>query len=123
MEVFCINKGQDNKNEALINENIKFDQVLLIDQDGVQVGVIPTSQAMQIANERGYDLVCVAPQAKTPVCKLIDYKKFKYEQQKKARIAKKAKLERKKAKVKLNKQLQQSELKVQEEPFLAPAPF
>ena len=88
MEVKIINKSQD-KNETLINENIKAESVLVIDQNGVSLGVKPIEEALQLANESGYDLVCVAPQAPKPVCRLMDYQKYRYEQQKRARIAKK----------------------------------
>lgn len=88
MEVISINKGQE-KQEALLNENIRFPQVLLIDANGQQLGIKSSTEALEIAMEQGYDLLCVAPNAKTPVCKLVDYKKFKYEQQKNARLARK----------------------------------
>ena len=88
LEVFYINRNQD-KNEALINENIKAEQVLLIDNNGEQLGVKALQEALAIAESSGFDLVCVAPNAKVPVCRLIDYKKFKYNQQKNARLAKK----------------------------------
>ncbi len=74
---------------ALINENIKAEQVLVISKDGESLGVKPIQEALNIASDAGLDLVCVAPQAKTPVCRLIDYQKYKYEQQKRARLAKK----------------------------------
>jgi len=62
---------------------------LLIDNEGQTLGVMPTSEALSIAYEKGFDSVCVAPQAQNPVCKLIDYQKYRYEQQKRARLAKK----------------------------------
>ena len=64
-------------------------QVRLIDHRGNQVGVVPRSQALQMAEEVGLDLVEVAPQAVPPVCKLLDFGKFKYEAQKKAAEARK----------------------------------
>jgi translation initiation factor IF-3 len=63
--------------------------VRLIDHRGNQVGVVPRSQALQMAEEVGLDLVEVAPQAEPPVCKLLDFGKFKYEAQKKAAEARK----------------------------------
>lgn len=63
--------------------------MLVIDNVGESLGVKPIQEALRLASEKGFDLVCVAPQAKPPVCRLIDYQKFKYEQQKKARLAKK----------------------------------
>ena len=64
-------------------------QVRLIDDQGEQVGIIPTAQALQMAEERGLDLVEVAPNADPPVCRLMDYGKFLYEQAKKEREARK----------------------------------
>jgi len=63
--------------------------VRLINADGEQVGVVPTPQAMQMAQETGMDLVEVAPQAKPPVCKIMDYGKWKYAQKKKEHKSKK----------------------------------
>ncbi len=73
----------------MINEEIRFKQVLLIGADGFQFGEKSSQEANRIAKEQGFDLVCVAPTAKPPVCKLMDYSKFRYEQQRKAREAKK----------------------------------
>ena len=57
----------------------------MIDEEGEQLGVLPTIEAMRIARERGVDLVEVAPTAVPPVCRLLDYGRFKYEQEKKDR--------------------------------------
>jgi translation initiation factor IF-3 len=72
-----------------VNEHIRVREVRLIDDDGNQLGVLPTLQALQIARERGLDLVEVAPTAVPPVCRLLDYGRFKYEQEKKDREARK----------------------------------
>jgi translation initiation factor IF-3 len=64
-------------------------QVRLIDEEGEQVGVVPTFQAQQMAEQRGLDLVEVAPNAEPPVCRLMDYGKFRYDQAKKDREARK----------------------------------
>lgn len=72
-----------------INEKIREPEVRLIDADGGQVGVISIKDALERAEEAGLDLVEVSPQAKPPVCRLIDYGKFKYQQSKKAHEAKK----------------------------------
>ena len=61
----------------------------VIDSEGKQLGVIPTSQALAAAQQRGMDLVEVAPNANPPVCKIVDYGKFKYEQEKRDREARK----------------------------------
>ena len=75
--------------ELTINENIRFKEVLLIDQDGNQLGLMHTKTALAKAQEADLDLVCVAPRAVNPVCKIMDYGKYKFEQQKKERAAKK----------------------------------
>lgn len=77
------------KDDTLINEEIRVREVLLIGVDGHQYGVKNTREALSIAQQEGYDLVMVAPTAKPPVCKLMDYSRFRYEQQRKAREAKK----------------------------------
>jgi translation initiation factor IF-3 len=63
--------------------------VLLIDEDGTRVGVVPLREALALAEERGLDLVEVAPNAVPPVCRILDYGKFRYEQTKKEREARK----------------------------------
>ncbi|WP_026369167.1 translation initiation factor IF-3 [Kallotenue papyrolyticum] len=75
--------------KARINRRIRVPQVRLIDEEGRQIGVISTSEALMMAEERGLDLVEVAPNADPPVCRLMDYGKFLYEQNKKAREARK----------------------------------
>lgn len=64
-------------------------EVRLIDEDGSQVGVVPTARALEIAFSKGLDLVEVAPKAKPPVCKIMDFGKYLYENSKKAKAAKK----------------------------------
>jgi translation initiation factor IF-3 len=61
-----------------VNEEIRIRQVRLIDDQGVQHGVVDTESALSLARERGLDLVEVAPEAHPPVCKILDYGKFKY---------------------------------------------
>jgi translation initiation factor IF-3 len=77
------------KDTNLINEEIRLKQLLLIGADGYQYGTMSAAEANRIAKEQGYDLVLVAPGAKIPVCKLMDYSKYRYEQQRKMREAKK----------------------------------
>src|SRR5918992_5771268 len=72
-----------------INRAIRVPEVRLIDEDGTQLGVVPTAQALEMARARDLDLVEVAANAVPPVCKLLDYGRFKYEQTKKEREAKK----------------------------------
>ena len=70
-----------------INERIRVSEVRLIDEEGNQVGIVPTDQALALASERDLDLVEVAPDARPPVARLLDYSKYKYEQEQKAKAA------------------------------------
>ncbi|MBN20665.1 MAG: translation initiation factor IF-3 [Bdellovibrionaceae bacterium] len=72
-----------------INERIRVPQVRLIDDVGNQVGIVDTKKAYFMAKDKGLDLVEVSPNSKPPVCKILDYGKFKYEQKKKEQLAKK----------------------------------
>jgi translation initiation factor IF-3 len=72
-----------------INERIRVPQVRLIDEKGEQVGVMPTEEALSYAQEKDLDLVEVAPEARPPVCRVLDYSKYKYEQAQKAKQARK----------------------------------
>jgi translation initiation factor IF-3 len=72
-----------------INRAIRVPEVRLIDEDGTQLGVVPTSQALELAREKDLDLVEVAANAIPPVCKLQDYGRVKYEQTKREREARK----------------------------------
>jgi len=72
-----------------INDKIRVPQVRLVGPDGSQLGVVSIQSALEIANQHELDLVEVAPQASPPVCRIIDFTKFKYDQEKKEREAKK----------------------------------
>ncbi len=72
-----------------INDQIRIPEVLVIDAEGERHGPIPTAEAIEMAQEAGLDLVEVSPNTNPPVCKLLDYGKFKYQQQKKKAEAKK----------------------------------
>jgi translation initiation factor IF-3 len=72
-----------------INERIRVPEVRLIDEEGTQVGIVPTEEALALASERDLDLVEVAPDARPPVARLLDYSKYKYEQEQKAKAARK----------------------------------
>ena len=80
MEVFFI---ASNKNNQPINEQIKASHVLVIGPNGEQVGVKPIQDALTLANYAGLDLVMLNPNQDPPVCKVMDYNKFRYEKQKK----------------------------------------
>lgn len=84
-----ISKIPDKKVDNLVNDEITAEKVLVISETGEQLGELSRNEALNIADERGFDLVCVAPNAKTPVCKLMDYSKYRYDQIKKAKEAKK----------------------------------
>ena len=72
-----------------INEQIRDNEIRVVSADGEQLGVMSAKEAQDIAYEKGMDLVKIAPQAKPPVCKIIDYGKYKYEQTRKEKEAKK----------------------------------
>lgn len=72
-----------------MNNDITVDSIRLIDADGEQVGVVSVAEGIEMADEAGLDLVEVSPNASPPVCKILDYGKYKYEAQKKANEARK----------------------------------
>lgn len=71
-----------------VNEMIRIPQLRVVDENGEQLGILERNEALDIARERGLDLVEVAPNARPPVCRIMDYGKFKYEESKKAKRAK-----------------------------------
>jgi len=75
--------------EVAINWDIKAPEVRVIDPDGKQVGVLPVKEAIKIAEERGLDLVEVAPNSQPPVCRIMNYGKYKYQQSKRTQEARK----------------------------------
>ncbi len=72
-----------------VNDQIRVREVLVIDDEGTKLGVLPLREALRMAEEKELDLVEVAPNARPPVCKLMDYGRFRYEQAKKDREARK----------------------------------
>jgi translation initiation factor IF-3 len=76
------------RDEHRINDRIRVPRVKVVSETGEMLGEMPTLQALQIARERGFDLVEVAGDARPPVCKLLDYGKYKYEQKKKSHKSK-----------------------------------
>ncbi|MCX6809388.1 MAG: translation initiation factor IF-3 [Candidatus Berkelbacteria bacterium] len=81
-EISYTNRASD-KIRYRVNEGIRRPEVFLIDEEGNSVGKIQTSEALRMARERNYDLVEIGPNASPPVCKLLDFGKFKYELEKK----------------------------------------
>ena len=75
--------------ELMINEQIRDKEVRVIGEDGEQLGIMSAKEAMKLAQEADLDLVKIAPTAKPPVCKIIDYGKYRYEQARKEKEAKK----------------------------------
>jgi len=82
-------RGNDRPRETRVNERIRVREVRLIDENGEMIGVMPPARALDIARERNLDLVEVQPNAIPPVCKLMDFGRFKYEQAKKENEARK----------------------------------
>nr|YP_063675.1 translation initiation factor 3 [Gracilaria tenuistipitata var. liui]Q6B8N5.1 RecName: Full=Translation initiation factor IF-3, chloroplastic [Gracilaria tenuistipitata var. liui]AAT79750.1 translation initiation factor 3 [Gracilaria tenuistipitata var. liui] len=78
-----------NEIEPLINERIKYSQIRLIDTSGSQLGIYSSSEALTIALNAGLDLVLISEKSNPPVCRIIDYGKYKFAQEKKAKEAKK----------------------------------
>lgn len=77
------------RDQTRINERIRVPEVRLIGEDGQQIGVLKTPEALRYAQERDLDLVEVAPEARPPVCRVLDYSKYKYEQAQKVKQARK----------------------------------
>jgi translation initiation factor IF-3 len=77
------------RDETRINDRIRVPEVRLVGEDGNQIGVVPTGEALEYARERDLDLVEVAAEARPPVCRVLDYSKYKYEQEQKAKAARK----------------------------------
>jgi len=84
-----LNRSRSKKDTTKLNDDIRFPEVRCSSDDGTQHGIISSQEAQAIANEMGMDLVLIAPDAKPPVVKIMDYGKFKYQQEKKKKEAKK----------------------------------
>ena len=88
--IFCLTREVKSITKNLLaNEQIRARQVLVIDTDGTQLGVMGTDEALKVARQKKLDLVNVAPSARPPVCRIMDYGKHKYEQSKRDREARK----------------------------------
>jgi translation initiation factor IF-3 len=72
-----------------VNRRIRIPQVRVVDDEGNQIGILPTSEALALAEEKGLDLVEVSPKARPPVCKIMDYGKYMYQMNKRAKEARK----------------------------------
>ncbi|MEJ5286832.1 MAG: Translation initiation factor 3 [Candidatus Kapaibacterium sp.] len=82
-------RGKQSEPKYKVNNEIRVEQVRLIDEQGKMIGIYPTREALKIASERDLDLVLIAPQADPPVARIIDYGKFIFEQQKKEKAERK----------------------------------
>ena len=76
-------------NDLFINEQIRDKEVRVVSEDGEQLGIMSAKEAQDLADEAGLDLVKIAPNAKPPVCKIVDYSKYQYEQARREKEAKK----------------------------------
>ena len=85
----CIPIASSNSKELEINERIRDKEIRLIGADGAQMGIMSPRDALRMAMDQDLDLVKVAPQAKPPVCKILDYGKYRFEMQKREKEAKK----------------------------------
>ena len=90
------------KQDFLVNDQIRFTEVQVVTQEGERLGKMSTQKALEIAEEKGLDLVLVSPNPTNPVCKILDYSKYKYD------MAKKAKEQRKNQKVVETKEIRLS---------------
>ena len=79
---------RQNRNLPQINENLRYPKIRVIDTDGAQLGILTPAEALRLAEEKELDLVLVSDKADPPVCRVMDYGKYKFEQEKKAREAK-----------------------------------
>lgn len=95
---------------VLLNEEIRFPEVRCLGDEGAQYGVISSSEALKIAQDLGLDLVLIAPDAKPPVCKVMDYGKFRYQQEKKQKEAKKKQKQIEIKEIKLSVKIAQNDI-------------
>ncbi|QHI73290.1 translation initiation factor IF-3 [Aminipila sp. CBA3637] len=86
---FICRRCKNISKENLINEEIRDKELRVIDNDGTQLGIISLEEALALANEKKLDLVNISPNANPPVCKILDYGKYRYELQKREKEAKK----------------------------------
>lgn len=98
------------KEELLLNEEIDFKEVRCIGDDGEVFGLISSAEAQKIANSRGLDLVLISPNATPPVCKVMDYGKYRYQAEKKLKEAKKKQKQIDIKEIKLSTQIAQNDI-------------
>lgn len=98
------------KEEVLINEEIRFDEVRCVGDNGEVYGVMSSREALEIAVREDLDLVLISPNAKPPVCKVMDYGKFRYHQEKRQKEAKKKQKQIDIKEIKLSTQIAQNDI-------------
>lgn len=103
---------RSNRNQPQINDNIRVPQVRAIDSDGKQLGIMDTRDALQMADEKELDLVLISDTADPPVCKIMDYGKYQFEQKKKAQEAKKKQHNAELKEVKMRYKIEEHDYKV-----------
>lgn len=105
-------RNSNSKNEFLINHEISCKEVRLIDADGTMLGIVPTSEALEIALTKDLDLVTISPNAEPPVCKIADYNKTIYEKAKKEKEAKKSQKNAELKEIRLSVKIEEHDLNV-----------
>lgn len=98
------------KDDTLVNKEIRFEQVRCVSEDGEQLGVMSAKEAQSLANEQGLDLVCISPNAQPPVCKIVEYGKYRYQLEKKRKEAKKKQKQVEVKEIKLSTQIAQNDI-------------
>lgn len=98
------------QNETLLNDQIRSESVRCVGDGGEQYGVISRNEALSLAQEAGLDLVLVSPNAKPPVCKIMDYGKYKYQQEKKLKEARKKQKQIEVKEIKLSVKIAQNDI-------------
>jgi translation initiation factor IF-3 len=96
--------------EFRINEDIRVREVRLIDENGGQRGIVPTIEALKLSREAGLDLIEVAPNANPPVCKILDYGKYKFDQEKRLKEAKKNQKQVKMKEIRMQPKIEEHDL-------------
>ncbi len=99
-----------NKEEVLLNEEINFKEVRCVGDDGKMYGVITSKEALEIAQKNGLDLVLISPTATPPVCKIMDYGKFRYQAEKRQKEARKKQKQIEIKEIKLSTQIAQNDI-------------
>lgn len=106
------NFKKQNNELQLINERIQFPEIRLIDVQGIQVGILSISEALESAKKMGLDLVLISDKSTPPVCRIVDYGKYKFNQEKKAKEAKKKQHNASLKEVKMRYKIEEHDYKV-----------